>query len=1202
MAIIYSYPTTTPVGSDLILGTDVSASGKPTKNFTVQSVIDLVSITAQNLQEVLNTGNSATGKDIVLGTTVIPTQTMYAGTFTTGSAIIAGAVGTGFTDFTSTRITGTIQAITAAQPNITSLGTLTSLSVNTSVTGTAVATTITAPGDNLQIASTKAIVDYVGTNPPGAESLAATLLIGATTGATKIEVDNIASGIDFIDNAKLRMGTGIDATIEYDGTDLKITNTDGKTTISNSSGDIDLTASAAAKKINLDGKVGVDLKVDAATKLQVLTTGVTVTGLTTTDNLDNNGYYQDSANSKGTNGQILSSSGTGTTTTWITNPNPTPYTWSYEGTTIPSTTAMTVTDGTNITTTWNAATFDLTIATTGVPAGTGAQYQVTYWDPANTLTGAAGFTFAGGATGQVTVAGILQAGTLSDGTFSGTAGTYTGGVSISSTTFVGALTGNASTATQLATSGTITTTGDVGLTGGPYTYTQGGNMVLATTIADTIVTGKVLTSLSTATAQTITATDTILEAFGYLQATITGLPSGLDYIGTWDARTVAEGGGSDGGTPDLRTAGLQVPGHYYIVATAGSATPNGAATTPDEWKIGDWVMRADATISEWQKIDNTSTIDGTGTANKIARWTGTQTLGTGLIDDDGSTVTIGNTGALIVEGNTTLGNAVSDTVLVKGPATFEAAPIIELGIGLGAVPAYGTAGDVLTSGGSATVNSWTTPTTGTVTSVALTETGSALTITGSPITSSGTLNIAGAGTAAQYINGALDLVTFPTLDNYVSWTLAGDTGVSQTISSTNTATFAGGFGISTIASATDTLTTAIDITGTDNAIAGLTAATPVATDTLWFNDISDSNTIRKATIADIVDLGNETLAQVLSNGNTTGGLNIAVSAGDDITFTDTSQAIFGSSSDFLIYHDGLNASYIVNSNTLLPLQVLSNDFQVRSHTGSENMILANVNSSVELYYDAVKKFETTSAGVTVTGDVTIDNASSVSKLTIEAGIPSSVTGQAYIDLISRSSGSGTSPIARIVGIFEDSNDSAITLSTTEGGALAEKMRIKSTGAIQFNNYGSGTHTGTEAYTLGVDSSGNIIETLSSGGGGGIFYGSKTFTAGAAASNLFTLTRANTGTLVFDVWLTSGDSSAESICKRYTVARAHAVTTTVPYNKLIDSGPDGSNDFTVSFLGDATTAVECKIAATGADQTVSYTVQVGYDSVNALTVA
>lgn len=38
------------------------------------------------------------------------------------------------------------------------------------------------------------------------------------------------------------------------------------------------------------------------------------------------------------------------------------------------------------------------------------------------------------------------------------------------------------------------------------------------------------------------------------------------------------------------------------------------------------------------------------------------------------------------------------------------------------------------------------------------------------------------------------------------------------------------------------------------------------------------------------------------------------------------------------------------------------------------------------------------------------------------------------------------------------------------------MRITSTGAVKFNSYGSGSHTGTSAYKLSVDSSGNIIET------------------------------------------------------------------------------------------------------------------------------
>jgi hypothetical protein len=56
----------------------------------------------------------------------------------------------------------------------------------------------------------------------------------------------------------------------------------------------------------------------------------------------------------------------------------------------------------------------------------------------------------------------------------------------------------------------------------------------------------------------------------------------------------------------------------------------------------------------------------------------------------------------------------------------------------------------------------------------------------------------------------------------------------------------------------------------------------------------------------------DTLAEVLAQGNTTGGTDLAVSAGDDITFTATSnaifadngKAIFGAGSDLQIYHDG----------------------------------------------------------------------------------------------------------------------------------------------------------------------------------------------------------------------------------------------------------------------------------------------------------
>ena len=111
----------------------------------------------------------------------------------------------------------------------------------------------------------------------------------------------------------------------------------------------------------------------------------------------------------------------------------------------------------------------------------------------------------------------------------------------------------------------------------------------------------------------------------------------------------------------------------------------------------------------------------------------------------------------------------------------------------------------------------------------------------------------------------------------------------------------------------------------------------------------------------------DTLAEVLVIGNTSGGTDLAISAGDDITFTDSSKAIFGADSDADIYHDGTNM-YLKNDtgNTL----AYSDTFQFFSHTGSELFAQLNHNSAVKLYFDSELKFETTATGVTVTGGTT----------------------------------------------------------------------------------------------------------------------------------------------------------------------------------------------------------------------------------------
>jgi hypothetical protein len=114
---------------------------------------------------------------------------------------------------------------------------------------------------------------------------------------------------------------------------------------------------------------------------------------------------------------------------------------------------------------------------------------------------------------------------------------------------------------------------------------------------------------------------------------------------------------------------------------------------------------------------------------------------------------------------------------------------------------------------------------------------------------------------------------------------------------------------------------------------------------------------------------NNELSEVLSNGNTTGGTDIAVSTGDDITFADSSKAIFGAGSDLQIYHDG-SASYIDDAGSGR-LNIRTNDLRIEKYTG-ETIAKFIADGAVELNYNDVKKLETTNTGVDITGTLTSD--------------------------------------------------------------------------------------------------------------------------------------------------------------------------------------------------------------------------------------
>ena len=107
----------------------------------------------------------------------------------------------------------------------------------------------------------------------------------------------------------------------------------------------------------------------------------------------------------------------------------------------------------------------------------------------------------------------------------------------------------------------------------------------------------------------------------------------------------------------------------------------------------------------------------------------------------------------------------------------------------------------------------------------------------------------------------------------------------------------------------------------------------------------------------------------LAGGTMTGQITatpgIEMGAGN-INFADNGKVRLGSSSDLQIYHDGSN-SYIDDTGTG-HLVLNTNGASMKFLFGSEFMAQFEANGSVDLYHNNSKKFETTSTGVTVTGE------------------------------------------------------------------------------------------------------------------------------------------------------------------------------------------------------------------------------------------
>jgi hypothetical protein len=239
---------------------------------------------------------------------------------------------------------------------------------------------------------------------------------------------------------------------------------------------------------------------------------------------------------------------------------------------------------------------------------------------------------------------------------------------------------------------------------------------------------------------------------------------------------------------------------------------------------------------------------------------------------------------------------------------------------------------------------------------------------------SGTTTLSG----ALALTGNLDINT----NKFNVTAVDGNTLIAGTLGVTGNVDLNGGaidgtvIGNSTAAAVTGTTIVA----NTSIEIAGTTTVSSILDEDNMASD-SDTALATQQSIKAYVDsqVGTvDTLAEILANGNTTGG--------NDILFADNDKAVFGAGSDLQIYNDGSDSyithttggNFFINDDGAGYLMMKGSDLYFRNPSNVD-MIHAQSGGFVKLYHNAVAKLATTATGIDVTGTVTADG------LTVDAG-------------------------------------------------------------------------------------------------------------------------------------------------------------------------------------------------------------------------